>query len=65
MRKDKRKRLEAKGWKVGDAAAFLGLTAAEELLVRIRTIEQGDSGVQASPVRPTRWRSRERNTGTA
>jgi len=36
MRDDKRKRLEAKGWKVGTTAEFLGLTPAEEAYIEIR-----------------------------
>jgi DNA-binding XRE family transcriptional regulator len=32
----KRKRLEAAGWKVGDAADFLGLTPAEIELVEVK-----------------------------
>lgn len=36
MRSDKRKRLEAAGWRVGSAAEFLGLSPQEELLVEIR-----------------------------
>ena len=36
MREDKRKRLEAKGWKIGDAADLLGLTPAEEAYIDIR-----------------------------
>jgi len=30
----KKQRLEAKGWKVGEAEEFLGLTLAESLLVK-------------------------------
>ena len=36
MDKAKRKRLESKGWKVGDAADFLGLTPEEAALVEIK-----------------------------
>ena len=36
MDKAKRKRLEAKGWKVGSAADFLGLTPEEEALIEIK-----------------------------
>ena len=36
MRNDKRKRLEAAGWRVGDAAEFLGLSPQEEFFVEIR-----------------------------
>jgi DNA-binding XRE family transcriptional regulator len=36
MRNDKRKRLEAAGWRVGDAAEFLGLTPEEQAYVEIR-----------------------------
>lgn len=32
----KRKRLEAAGWSVGDAAGFLGLTPEESVLVEMR-----------------------------
>ncbi len=36
MRADKRSRLEAKGWNVGTAEEFLGLTPEEAALVEIR-----------------------------
>jgi DNA-binding XRE family transcriptional regulator len=36
METSKRERLEAKGWKVGDAADFLGLTPEESVMVEIR-----------------------------
>jgi hypothetical protein len=36
MHSNKRKRLEAKGWKVGDAKDFLGLSAEEEAYVEIK-----------------------------
>lgn len=36
MRDDKRKRLEAKGWKVGDTREFLGLSRAEDAYVELR-----------------------------
>ena len=36
MESKKRKRLEAAGWRVGNAAEFLGLTAAEAALVEMR-----------------------------
>jgi ribosome-binding protein aMBF1 (putative translation factor) len=36
MRKDKRQRLEAAGWKVGTAQEFLGLTDEEATLVAVR-----------------------------
>ena len=36
MRSPKRKRLEAKGWKVGDAKDFLGLSSQEEACIEIR-----------------------------
>src|SRR5438093_1086483 len=36
MREEKRKRLEAKGWKVGTAKDFLGLSPEEEAFVEIR-----------------------------
>jgi predicted XRE-type DNA-binding protein len=36
MRKAKRKRLEAAGWKVGTVQEFLGLTDAEAELVELR-----------------------------
>lgn len=36
MRNDKRKRLEAAGWRVGTTAEFLGLSPQEELFVEIR-----------------------------
>ena len=36
MREDKRKRLEAKGWKVGAAAELLGLSPEEEAYIEIR-----------------------------
>ncbi len=36
MNKNKRKRLEARGWKVGDAKDFLGLSAEEQLIVEVR-----------------------------
>ncbi len=36
MREDKKKRLEAKGWRVGSTAEFLGLTPEEEAYIEIR-----------------------------
>ena len=36
MDKDKQKRLEAAGWRVGNAAEFLGLSPDEETYVEIR-----------------------------
>jgi ribosome-binding protein aMBF1 (putative translation factor) len=36
MRKDKRKRLERTGWKVGDAKDFLGLTDADMAVIDLR-----------------------------
>ena len=36
MRDQKRKRLEATGWKVGTAAELLGLSAEEEAYIEIR-----------------------------
>ena len=36
MREQKRKRLEAKGWKVGTAGEFLGLATDEEAYVEMR-----------------------------
>lgn len=36
MNTEKRKRLEAKGWKIGSAKEFLGLTNAEEQLIAIK-----------------------------
>src|SRR5512136_115014 len=36
MRSSKRKRLEAKGWKVGSAKEFLGLSSQEEAYIEIK-----------------------------
>lgn len=36
MREAKRKRLEAKGWKVGGAKEFLGLSKTEEAYIELR-----------------------------
>jgi ribosome-binding protein aMBF1 (putative translation factor) len=36
MRSNKRKRLEAKGWEVGDAKDFLGLSSQEEAYIEIK-----------------------------
>ncbi len=36
MREKKRKRLEAKGWKVGTTKEFLGLTREEEAYIELR-----------------------------
>ena len=36
MRTDKRKRLQAKGWRVGDAGTFLGLSAQEAAYIDLR-----------------------------
>ena len=36
MREAKRKRLESKGWKIGTAAEFLGLTPEEEVGTEVR-----------------------------
>jgi hypothetical protein len=37
MRERKRKSLEAKGWKVGSAADFLGLTAEEAAYIELKS----------------------------
>jgi phage-related protein/DNA-binding XRE family transcriptional regulator len=36
MRDDKRKRLEAKGWKVGSARDFLGLSSEEDAYIKLK-----------------------------
>lgn len=36
MKKEKRARLEAKGWRVGDAAEFLGLSKEEAALIELK-----------------------------
>ena len=36
MREDKKHRLEAKGWRVGTASDFLGLSPDEEAYIEIR-----------------------------
>jgi hypothetical protein len=36
MEREKQRRLEAKGWKVGDAADFLDLTHEESMIVEMR-----------------------------
>jgi DNA-binding XRE family transcriptional regulator len=36
MRVSKRNKLTARGWKVGDASEFLGLSAEEEALIELR-----------------------------
>lgn len=36
MRAERRKKLQAKGWKVGDAGEFLGLSPVEEICVDLR-----------------------------
>lgn len=36
MREDKKKRLSARGWKVGTTKEFLHLTQAEELFIELR-----------------------------
>ena len=36
MRKSKRKQIEAKGWKLGSAKEFLGLTPEEEAYIELR-----------------------------
>ena len=36
MREDKRKNLEAKGWRVGSATEFLGLSPDEEVYVELK-----------------------------
>ncbi len=36
MRDDKRKRLEAKGWKIGDTRQFLGLSDQEHAYIELR-----------------------------
>ncbi len=36
MKQSKRKKLEAKGWKVGTAADFLNLTSEEELFIEMK-----------------------------
>jgi DNA-binding XRE family transcriptional regulator len=41
MEASKRQRLEAKGWKIGDAADFLALTPEESVMVEIRVALSG------------------------
>jgi len=36
MREDKKQRLEAKGWRVGSAKEFLGLSVSEDAYIEIR-----------------------------
>jgi len=36
MREEKKKRLEAKGWKVGSAKDFLGLSSEEEAYIELK-----------------------------
>jgi len=36
MRDDKKKRLEAKGWKVGSAKEFLGLSSGEDAYIELK-----------------------------
>jgi ribosome-binding protein aMBF1 (putative translation factor) len=36
MRKEKKKRLEAKGWKIGNAKDFLGLSEAESAYIELK-----------------------------
>ncbi len=36
MKQSKRKKLEAKGWKIGTAAEFLGLTPEEEAFIEMK-----------------------------
>ena len=36
MRKEKKKRLEAKGWKIGNATSFLGLTEEESAYIELK-----------------------------
>lgn len=36
MRESKRRRLEAKGWRIGSAPEFLGLSAEEEAFIEVR-----------------------------
>ena len=36
MREEKKRKLEAKGWRVGSAADFLGLSPSEEAYIEIR-----------------------------
>jgi DNA-binding XRE family transcriptional regulator len=36
MHEEKKRRLEAKGWRVGSATEFLGLSAGEEAYIEIR-----------------------------
>jgi len=36
MRKDKKKRLAAKGWKIGDAKDFLGLSEEESAYIELK-----------------------------
>jgi hypothetical protein len=42
MRKDKQRRLEAKGWKAGGAQDFLNLTTQEEAYIKLRLALTGD-----------------------
>jgi DNA-binding XRE family transcriptional regulator len=58
MDRNKRKRLESAGWRVGSAAEFLGLSAAEEELVAIKL-------ALSSRLRKARERSRITQTDLA
>jgi hypothetical protein len=54
MTNKKRKALTAAGWRVGDAADFLGLTAEEQQLVEMRlTVTEN-----GAPVFTREWRER-------
>lgn len=48
MREEKRRRLEAKGWRIGTAAEFLDLTPEEAALVEIR-LKLADRGAAVDP----------------
>lgn len=52
MNKAKRKKLEQRGWKVGSASEFLGLTAEEARFIELKLALSNAGG--ACPTKPTR-----------
>jgi hypothetical protein len=51
MRAEKKRRLEAAGWRVGSAEEFLGLTAEEATLVELRLTRRSPPKGRSRPLR--------------
>ncbi len=49
MREEKKKRLEAQGWKVGNAGEFLGLSYEETVYIELKLTGRKPQGTSPAP----------------